>query len=140
MKIIEVNALPAHGDLDHAMKLAERGCRGHQNAAPHHGADPGQPDFDLQDRVGARRRVVFRNEGFRPSFHQPRLSHLTHPSPDTPGILMLSSLDPPMRRIAASKEANRTFGVLRIGGESRVQWRLVLHEAVHHPPYVDLTP
>jgi hypothetical protein len=48
---------PIHGDLDHAMKFAEREIRWHQNASPHHGADSGQPEFDLQDRVGVRRGV-----------------------------------------------------------------------------------
>jgi hypothetical protein len=50
-------ALPAYGDLDHAMKLAERETRRHLNAPPHHRADPGQPDFDLQDRRRIRREV-----------------------------------------------------------------------------------
>src|ERR1700726_761700 len=79
MKITEVDALPAHGHLDHAMKFAERAIRWHQNAPPYHGADPGQPEFDLQDRVGVRRGVLFRSGGLRPSFHQARLSPLSPP-------------------------------------------------------------
>jgi hypothetical protein len=63
----------AHGDLDHAMKLAERKTQRHQNAPPHHRADPGQPEFDLEDRVGVRREVLCRNERLRPSFHPARL-------------------------------------------------------------------
>ena len=43
-------ALPAYGDLDYAVKFAERETRRHKNAPPHHWADPGQPDFDLRDR------------------------------------------------------------------------------------------
>ena len=36
-------------DLDHAVKFAEREIRWHQNAPPHHGAYPNQPDLDLHD-------------------------------------------------------------------------------------------
>ena len=34
---------------------------GTRNAPPYHGADPGQPECDLQVRVGLRRRILFRN-------------------------------------------------------------------------------
>src|SRR5208282_1546262 len=71
LEIVEVDTFPAHGDLDHAMKLAERKTRRHQNAPPNHRADPDQPEFDLEDRVGVRREV--RNERLRPSFHAARL-------------------------------------------------------------------
>jgi hypothetical protein len=77
LEIIEVDTFPAHGDLDHPMKLAERKTRRHQNAPPHHWADPGQPDFDLQDCGGIRRGrqgVLFRNCGLRPSLHPTRLA------------------------------------------------------------------
>ena len=55
------------------MKFAECDSRRHQNAPPHHGADTGQPEFDLEDRVGVRREVLCRNEKLRPSFHPARL-------------------------------------------------------------------
>src|SRR5208282_5019669 len=71
LEIVEVDTFPAHGDLDHAMKLAERKTRRHHNAPPHHRADPDQPEFDLEDRVGVHREV--RNERLRPSFHAARL-------------------------------------------------------------------
>src|SRR5208282_5046033 len=88
LEIVEVDTFPAHGDLDHAMKLAERKTRRHQNAPPNHRADPDQPEFDLEDRVGVRREV--RNERLRPSFHAARLLPLRlsvagHPrDPDAP--------------------------------------------------------
>src|SRR5271165_3467312 len=93
LEIVEVDTFPAHGDLDHAMKLAERKTRRRQNAPPHHRADPDQPEFDLEDRVGVHREV--RNERLRPSFHATRLLPLSlsvagHPRdpdalPESPG-------------------------------------------------------
>src|SRR5271165_6653575 len=77
LEIVEVDTFPPHGDLDHAMKLAERKTRRYQNAPPHHRADPGQPEFDLEDRVGVRREVLCRNERLRPSFHAARLLPLS---------------------------------------------------------------
>lgn len=61
--------LAAYGDLDHVAKFAERETRRHQNALPHHGADPGQPDFDLQGRRRIRREGGFRCGRLRSSFH-----------------------------------------------------------------------
>ena len=77
MKIMEVDALPAHGGLDHAVQFAERERRGHKNAPPHHGADPGQPDFDLEDGLGLRRGLLRRHGRLRPSFHPARLQPLS---------------------------------------------------------------
>ncbi len=57
---MEVDVLPAHGHLD-ATKFAKREVRRHSNVPPYHGTDPGQPEFDLQVRVGLRRRILFRN-------------------------------------------------------------------------------
>jgi hypothetical protein len=56
IEIIEVDPLPAHADLDHAMEFAERKCCRYENTAPNHRADPGEPDFDLQDRLAIRHR------------------------------------------------------------------------------------
>jgi hypothetical protein len=36
------------------MEMADRESCRHENAAPSHRADPGQPDFDLEDRVAIR--------------------------------------------------------------------------------------
>ena len=73
------------------MKLAERKTRRHQNAPPHHRADPGQPEFDLEDRVGVRREVLCRNEKVGRCFMPPDYCLSASPSPDTPEILMLSN-------------------------------------------------
>ena len=97
-ELVEVDTFPAHGDLDHAVKLSERETRRHQNAPPHHGADPGQPDFDLKDRGGIRRGrqgVRFRNCGLRPSLHPTRLAPAVPLVPGTPQKVMLS--EPPIR-------------------------------------------
>jgi hypothetical protein len=77
VELVEVDPLPAHGNLDHAVKFAKRECRRHQNAPPYHGADPAQPDFDLQDCVGVRRGyrgLLFQTGRLRPSFHPVRLA------------------------------------------------------------------
>jgi hypothetical protein len=92
LEIVEVDAFPAHGDLDHAMQFAERERGRHQNAPPHHGADPGQPDFDLQDRGGGRCGVLFRNCGLRPSLHPTRLASAVLLVLGTPQKVMLSIL------------------------------------------------
>src|SRR5450755_3871426 len=94
MKIVEVDTVPTHGDLDHPMKLAERKPRRHQNTSPHHRTDTGQPDFDLQDRGGVRRGrqgVLFRNPGFRPSLHPTRLEPAVPLVLGTPQKVMLSN-------------------------------------------------
>jgi hypothetical protein len=40
VELIEVDALPAHDDLEHAMEFAKGECCWRQNAPPHHGTDP----------------------------------------------------------------------------------------------------
>jgi len=78
------------------------GHQGHQTktcrcltliVARQHGADSGQPDLDLQNCGGVRRRsggLLFRTGRLRPSFHPVRLTLSGRPLPNTPGILMLS--------------------------------------------------
>jgi len=83
-------ALPAYGDLDDAVKFAERETRRHQNAPPHHGADPGQSDFDPQDRRRIRRGVSSGVGGFGRRFIWPDYRASVRSSPDIPEILMLS--------------------------------------------------
>lgn len=71
------------------MEFAERECRRHKNTPPDHRADPDQPDFDLQERLGVRgerRRILFRKGLLRPPFHQARLPR----QPGTPQFVMLS--------------------------------------------------
>jgi hypothetical protein len=88
---IEMDALPAHGDLDYAMELAERKTRRHQNAPPHHRADPGQPEFDLQDCGGVTKDFSSEPGDFGRRLIRPDYRLSAGPSPDTPEILMLSS-------------------------------------------------
>src|ERR1017187_3185535 len=93
LEIVEVDAFPAHGDLDHAMQFAERKTRRHQNTPPHHGADPGQPDFDPEDRGGicrGQQGALFRNCGLRPSLHPTRLASAVLLVLGTPQKVMLS--------------------------------------------------
>src|SRR5271165_7340676 len=111
LEIVEVDTFPPHGDLDHAMKLAERKTRRYQNAPPHHRADPGQPEFDLEDRVGVRREVLCRNERLRPSFHAARLLPLSlsvarHPR--DPDALPSDGLESP-RRSPATRAMSRPW-------------------------------
>jgi hypothetical protein len=75
------------------MEFAERETRRHQNAPPHHRADPGQPAFDLQNRGGIRRKrreALFRSGGLRPSFHPASLAPTVPLVPGTPQKVMLS--------------------------------------------------
>ena len=88
-----------------SMKLAERKTRRHQNAPPHHRADPGQPEFDLEDRVCVRREVLCRNERLRPSFHAARLLPLSlsvagHPR-DPDALQIVDRVHAPIRAFAA---------------------------------------
>ncbi len=57
------------------MKFAERERPRHENAAPNHRGDPGQPDFDLQDRAAVghrRRRFLLNSWQLRRSLHPTR--------------------------------------------------------------------
>src|SRR6185437_15247426 len=93
LEIVEVDTFPAHGNLDHAMQFAERKTGWHQNAPPHHGADPGQPDFDLEDRGGVRRGqqgAFVRNRGLWPSLHPTKLAPAAPLVLGTPQKVMLS--------------------------------------------------
>src|SRR5208283_4393274 len=45
----EVDAFPAHRDLDHAMQLAKRNGRRHVHPAPYHRAEPQQPNLELHN-------------------------------------------------------------------------------------------
>jgi hypothetical protein len=89
MKVVEVDALPAHRHLDHAVQLTQGEARWHQNPTPDHRADPGQPDFYPRDRFGVRggrRGILFRKRLPRPPFHRARLPRQR----GTPNIVMLS--------------------------------------------------
>lgn len=52
-ELVEVEALPAHRDLQQAMQLTQGAIDWHQQPAPDHGADVHQPDFELQDLAAA---------------------------------------------------------------------------------------
>ena len=90
----KVDAFPPHRDLDHAVQLAQREGRRHQHAPPYHRADPDQPDLDLKDRLGVRRRrrsaAVLHRGLLRPSLHPVRLPTIPLSVPPTPEILMRS--------------------------------------------------
>ena len=75
------------------MKFAERESRRHQDASPHHRADTGQPEFNLQDRGGihrGRQGGLFRNCRLRPSLHPTRLAPAVPLVLGTPQKVMLS--------------------------------------------------
>lgn len=114
LKIMEVDALPAHGELDHAVKLAERECRGRQNAPPHDGADPDQPEFDLEDGVSRRLGLRCRRRGFGQRFIAPDYSLPARPSPDTPEILMLSVLSKAKMPLKAGQFSVKTPGKILV--------------------------
>jgi hypothetical protein len=52
MKLEQVNALPAHGDLEDAVQLPQARPDGHEQAAPDHRADLEQPDLQLEGGAG----------------------------------------------------------------------------------------
>lgn len=45
MELVEVDALPTHRGLEHAMEFAQRGAARHEHATPNHRADIEQPDL-----------------------------------------------------------------------------------------------
>jgi len=51
----EMEALPAHGDLEDAVQLAQGAVGWRQHAPPHHRADKLEPKLQLQDGAGRRR-------------------------------------------------------------------------------------
>ncbi len=79
VRVRPVYALPTHRDLDHPVQLAQGAGVRHQQAAPHHRADPEQPHLDLDnaDRVRDGRCGIGISAGFRllrRSRHQPTIS------------------------------------------------------------------
>src|SRR4051794_19607958 len=49
-----MDALPANGDLEDAVQLAQGAVGWHQHAPPHHRADKLEPKLQLQDGAGRR--------------------------------------------------------------------------------------
>ena len=93
--LVEVDALPAHGDLEYPAQLTQGAARGHQHPPPHHGADVEQPNFHLHDRADIRRAwrgASFRRGCFGSRFIRPDYSLSSRPVSATPHILMLSYL------------------------------------------------
>ena len=91
-ELIQVDALPPHRDLDHAVQLAQDAGVRHLQATPHHRANPEQPHLDLDDagrvragRFGTRDSGWFgllRGSGHRASIPRaalPRRGHHTLP-------------------------------------------------------------
>ena len=77
-ELVQVYAFSPHRDLDRAVRLAQGAGVQHQQPAPHHRADPKQPDFNLDDanRAGNGRCGVGVSAGFRllrRSGHQPNI-------------------------------------------------------------------
>src|SRR5271166_735303 len=115
LEIVEVDTFPAHGDLDHAVKLAERKTRRRQNAPPHHRADPSQPELDLEDHVGIRREVLCRKERLRPSFHAARLLPLSlsvarHPrDPDALNGCLILAIGCARTKVRSNRKLQSTY-------------------------------
>src|SRR4051794_6666867 len=92
-ELIEVDALPPHPDLDHAVQLAQGAGVRDQHPPPYHRVDAEQPNLDLYDRfrIPRRQRRFSAGSGsLRGSRHPASLSPIAPAVAGTPQILMLS--------------------------------------------------